>query len=168
MTSKCDLQLILTTLLLLVSGMILADVPAGSAGDPDLEPPGSELETAKEEDIEESKEAADRFRFLPIPIFVTEPAVGKGLGVALAVFHPVKGGSGDLPPATTPTSIAQLDNEQEAPPVVSAAFGAYTDSKTWMAGVGHFNNFLRAGFACCLQYGRRITLPGCQISPRQK
>ena len=141
MTSKCNLQLILTTLLLLVSGMILADVPAGSAGDPDLEPPGSELETAKEEDIEESKEAADRFRFLPIPIFVTEPAVGKGLGVALAVFHPVKGGSGDLPPATTPASIAQLDNEQEAPPVVSAAFGAYTDSKTWMAGVGHFNNW---------------------------
>ena len=104
-------------------------------------------DTAKSEDdgLEtddgKNKQDPDRFRFLPIPIFITEPAIGTGLGVALTVFHPVKKGAGELPPATTPSSIAQMDNDKEAPPVVSAAFAAYTDSKTWVAGVGHFNNW---------------------------
>jgi len=101
----------------------------------------SEDDGSEPDDDGKNKQDPDRFRFLPIPIFITEPAVGTGLGVALTVFHPVKKGAGKLPPATTLSSIAQMDDDQEAPPVVSAAFAAYTDSRTWIAGVGHFNNW---------------------------
>jgi len=49
----------------------------------------------QEESAEESKEAKNGYRLLPIPIIISEPAIGKGLGVALALFHPVKAGKSD-------------------------------------------------------------------------
>ena len=90
---------------------------------------------------EEKKDRLGGYRILPIPIFITEPAIGEGLGVAIALFHPVKSGSGSKPLATTPTSISQMETDQEAPPVVSGVFGAYTNNETWAAGVGHMNNW---------------------------
>ena len=87
------------------------------------------------------KDRLGGYKILPIPIFITEPAIGKGLGVAIALFHPVKDGSGSIPQATTPSSIGQMDDDRQAPPVASAVFGAYTSSKTWAAGVGHMNNW---------------------------
>jgi hypothetical protein len=83
----------------------------------------------------------NRYQVLPIPIFITEPAIGKGLGVALALFHPVKGGSQSPPRASTPSSISAMEDDQQAPPVVTGVFGAYTSSKTWAAGVGHMNHW---------------------------
>ena len=136
-------------LLLFVTGPVRAiesedEVQSAGAQSADAVQPQDTAENEGDEsepDEGKDKQDPDRFRFLPIPIFITEPAVGTGLGVALTVFHPVKKGTGELPPATTPSSIAQMDNDKEAPPVVSAAFAAYTDSETWVAGVGHFNNW---------------------------
>lgn len=90
---------------------------------------------------EEKKQRLGGYKILPIPIFVTEPAIGEGLGVALALFHPVKEGVGSAPRATTPTAIGQMENEQKAPPVITGVFGAYTNSDTWAAGAGHMNNW---------------------------
>jgi hypothetical protein len=87
------------------------------------------------------KDRLGGYKILPIPIFITEPAIGKGLGAAIALFHPVKDGSASMPQATTPSSIGHMDDDREAPPVVSGVFGAYTSSKTWAAGVGHMNNW---------------------------
>jgi hypothetical protein len=100
--------------------------------------PGGEIGDG---DKEASKDDSDRYRLLPIPIFITEPAIGTGLGLALALFHPVKGGSDSSPMATTPASIGQMEDAKEPPPVVTGVFGAYTDNRTWAAGVGHFNNW---------------------------
>lgn len=104
----------------------------------------AESVTPKEQngESEEEKSTEGRYRVLPIPIFITEPAIGEGLGVALALFHPVKEGVGSVPRATTPTSIGQMDADKQAPPpVVTGVFGAYTNSESWAAGIGHMNNW---------------------------
>jgi len=62
--------------------------------------------------------------FLPVPIIVTEPAVGFGLGAAVAYFHAPK----------------QLDpevHEHQGPPSISVAIGLKTDNDTYMYGGAH-------------------------------
>ncbi len=62
--------------------------------------------------------------FLPVPIVITEPAVGFGLGLAVAYFHPEK----------------ELDPEvhtHRGPPSISVGFGAKTDNGTYLYGGAH-------------------------------
>ena len=64
--------------------------------------------------------------FMPVPITITEPAVGAGLGVAALFFHAPK----DYDPAA----------EQEGfvdPDITAVAAGA-TENGTWFVGGGHF------------------------------
>jgi len=62
--------------------------------------------------------------FLPVPIVITEPAVGFGLGAAVAYFHPQKHPDED-------------PNGRRAPPSISVVLGARTENGTYMYGVGH-------------------------------
>jgi len=107
---------------------------------PDTEPDDSE---AVEESEKDEKDKTGGYRVLPIPVFITEPAIGEGLGLAVALFHPVKSGAVTKPRALTPKSIGDAQSEREAPPVVTGVFGGYTSSGTWAGGVGHFNNWRR-------------------------
>jgi len=62
--------------------------------------------------------------FLPVPIIITEPAVGFGLGLAVAYFHAAK----------------ELDTEahqHQGPPSISVGFGAKTENGTYLYGGGH-------------------------------
>jgi len=118
-------------LLVFLPSLICISVPAPGAENVDVQEMKSEPK--------EKKSRLGGYKILPIPIIITEPAIGEGLGVAITVFHPVKGGS--VPRATTPTSIGQMDNERSAPPVATAVFGAYTNSDTRAAGVAHTNNW---------------------------
>ena len=107
-------------------------------------PPGDPGES--ESDAAAEADEAQRYRLLPVPILITEPAIGEGLGVALALFHPVKegkAGKGAGARVATPESIHEMSESREAPPVVTALVGAYTNNDTWAAGVGHFNNWRR-------------------------
>ena len=68
---------------------------------------------------------------LPVPIIITEPAVGYGGGAALLFFH-----------------SSEKDEEKRAsdeplglPPGVSAVFGGGTENGTWFAGGGHFGTW---------------------------
>jgi hypothetical protein len=82
----------------------------------------------------------NRGRILPIPIFITEPAVGDGLGLVIAYFHRKK----ETPEGTTiasPGSIGELSREQAPPPTVTGIFGAYTSNETKAGGIGHMNSF---------------------------
>lgn len=119
---------------------------SGNSADPDYPAESPESPAAGEEGKDEADSAekaaeAERFRLLPIPIFITEPAIGEGLGVALALFHPVKQGKSHRAPIATPESIHDMPESRQAPPVVTAAAGAYTNNDTWFAGFGHFNNW---------------------------
>ena len=62
--------------------------------------------------------------FLPVPITITEPAVGIGFGAAIAYFHPQK-----HPYAAT--------GGRMAPPSISVIMGAKTDNGTYAYGVAH-------------------------------
>ena len=62
--------------------------------------------------------------FFPVPIIITEPAVGFGLGAAVAYFHPRK----------------ELDTDTHAhagPPSISVGFAAATDNDTQVYGGAH-------------------------------
>ncbi|MGB5292355.1 MAG: hypothetical protein WBN41_13005, partial [Lysobacterales bacterium] len=62
--------------------------------------------------------------FLPVPIIITEPAVGFGLGAAVAYFHAPK----ELDPEV---------HNHKGPPSISVGFGAKTENGTYAYGGGH-------------------------------
>lgn len=104
----------------------------------------TQLTADENKEEKEKKKSERRYRVLPIPIVISEPAIGQGLGVALALFHPVKQGKQDK---QDDVSVASLDTiegystPRQAPPVVTGIAGAYTSNETWFAGVGHTNNW---------------------------
>lgn len=78
---------------------------------------------------------AERKGFFPVPIIITEPAVGFGLGVGLLFLHDPFSGKTAEGETFDPQSV---DEEGRLiPPSVSALFGAYTDNGTWFVGGAH-------------------------------
>ena len=67
---------------------------------------------------------AEQYQILPIPVFITEPAIGNGLGVALTLFHPIDNSEMGKYALSTPTSISRMEDDIEPPPVVTGVFGA--------------------------------------------
>lgn len=68
--------------------------------------------------------------FMPVPIIITEPAVGTGLGLATVFFH------GKLIGRPNPNNPGQ-----QLPPSMTVAAGAYTESGTWFGGGGHVGHW---------------------------
>jgi len=98
----------------------------------------TEPETGDEEEGGKKKKGPS---FMPIPIFITEPAVGYGLGAAIAYFHKKKhgtdSGQGSHPPALTTNTTAKVGKQQKVPPTISGVAAAYTENGTWGAGFAH-------------------------------
>jgi Omp85 superfamily domain len=69
---------------------------------------------------------------LPVPILITEPAVGYGLGLGLLFFSQ---------PATDTESSTPRDGKDRIPPNVTALGGLYTQNGTWAAAAGHFHTW---------------------------
>lgn len=82
--------------------------------------------------LDASQWLLERRGALPVPIIITEPAVGYGGGVALVFFHRKDHAAGEQP---------------SAPPSVSAVLGAATENGTKLGGLAHLgvwrNNTLR-------------------------
>jgi hypothetical protein len=89
---------------------------------------------------EKAEADPNRGRFLPIPIFITEPAIGDGLGLALAYFHRSKYAK-DEKIVASPGSLNDASKEQAPPPTVTGVMAAYTSNDTKAAGAGHMNSF---------------------------
>lgn len=68
--------------------------------------------------------------FMPAPIIITEPAVGTGLGLAAVFYH------GNLIGRPNPNNP-----DQQLPPSMTVAAGAYTENGTWFAGGGHVGHW---------------------------
>lgn len=62
--------------------------------------------------------------FLPVPIIITEPAVGLGLGLAVAYFH-------------APVKLDKEEHPHQGPPSISVGFAAKTENGTYFYGGGH-------------------------------
>ena len=71
-----------------------------------------------------SQYLATRRGFLPVPLVITEPAVGYGGGLGLLFIH-------DKP-------VDANGKEAEGPPSITGVFGGYTESDSWFGGIGHF------------------------------
>lgn len=67
-----------------------------------------------------------RYGFLPMPLVITEPAVGYGGGAALAFLHDRFGGE---------------DGTSTAPPSISMIAAGGTENGTWFTGGGHFGSW---------------------------
>jgi len=101
-------------------------------------------EAQEEEAQEEPGEDPSIWRnLLPIPVIITEPAIGEGLGLAVGYFHP----RGQPEDAYEPRQIESADVVRDAsvsrkpPPTITGAFGAATSNGTYVAGAGHINSF---------------------------
>jgi len=62
--------------------------------------------------------------FFPVPIIITEPAVGFGVGAAVAYFH-------------SPKDIDKAAHPHKGPPSISVGFAAGTDNGTSLFGGAH-------------------------------
>lgn len=73
--------------------------------------------------------------FLPVPIIITEPAVGYGGGLVLAYFHKKR--------KAQSSEVAQNpEGAKGITPTVSFAAGGYTENGTWFVGGGHQGSYL--------------------------
>jgi len=101
-------------------------------------------DSATEGKKKEKKKKAGGGSFLPIPIFITEPAIGVGLGVALTYFHKRKGDTdseASIPGAMTTGTPGETTRKRKRPPTITGIAAAYTDSGTWGAGIGHSSSW---------------------------
>ena len=71
--------------------------------------------------LDASEYLATQYGFMPVPILITEPAVGYGAGLALLFLHDTFGSSA----------------ERKSPPSISAVMGAVTENGTWFGGAMH-------------------------------
>jgi hypothetical protein len=78
-------------------------------------------------------------KWLPLPIFLTEPAFGYGLGVGLGYIHPPQKNAATavVPSLQTPQSVASGRHGQKPPPDITGVVGGYTDKGTWFGAAGH-------------------------------
>jgi hypothetical protein len=78
--------------------------------------------------------------FLPVPIIITEPAVGYGAGAALLFFHPKKN---ELyqEQVEQNSQEAPEKNKPSLPPSISGVVGLGTENGTWAAGGFHFGTW---------------------------
>jgi hypothetical protein len=96
-------------------------------------------EEKKEAVPQKKKDTKSGGRWLPIPIFITEPAVGYGLGLALGYIHPAKnqGETVGTPTQHSLDSVSSGRTGQKPPPTITAVGGGYTAKGTWAAAVAH-------------------------------
>lgn len=126
--------------LLLLILALLAPFTVFADQDTNNKQPSSEAVESAAKEPEKKAKDPNRGRILPIPIFITEPAIGDGLGLALTYFHRRKDAVEDDNIAS-PASIANASREQAPPPTVTGIFVAYTSNETAAAGIGHMNSF---------------------------
>jgi hypothetical protein len=75
-----------------------------------------------------SEYLASQTGFFPVPIVISDPAVGYGGGLAIGYFHQT---------AKDEQQTEDGSDRQEIPPTVSFVAGAYTESDSWLVGGGH-------------------------------
>lgn len=107
----------------------------------------SAQQTTDRTNVPETDAATSRtkrsFPVIPIPMFITEPAIGYGLGLAVGYFHKQPGDDipikDDLSPAYTTGTPPGSDGDRKSkrPPTITGIAGAYTDNGTWAVGLGH-------------------------------
>lgn len=108
--------------LCLVTIILLASVQAAGASFWD------QFTDSKDGKFDMSEYLAGQTGFFPVPIVISDPAVGYGGGLAVGYFHSSK--EKELP-------VEDNDEFQTMPPTVSFVAGAFTENDSWLVGGGH-------------------------------
>lgn len=120
--------------------LILVTFCLGTAFAEDAEDNTGKEEVEEKAGTGQETEPADTGgKFLPVPIIITEPAIGEGLGAGLVYFHADPGA--DSKRLTTATELNRADRRQTPPPTATGVFGFYTNNDTTGFGVGHSRTF---------------------------
>lgn len=92
-----------------------------------------------EQNQDAESNTASKGKWLPIPIFVTEPAIGYGLGVGLGYIHPEKENieTEDISSFQTLSSATSGRSGQKPPPTITGIAAGYTEKDTWAAAFAH-------------------------------
>ena len=112
--------------LVIVSFLVTESAFAGWFADNLIDPMDGSLDAGKY--------LAEKKGVLPVPIIITEPAVGYGLGVAAVFLHDPLAGK------TEPGKEFEPNPDEAGklkPPSASALFGAYTENNTLFVGGAH-------------------------------
>jgi len=123
---------------IIAAGLVLLG-PVATLSAQEETPPDDVAE--EEKDSKKEQKIGKGSNFIPLPIFVTEPAIDYGLGAALGYFHPRKDEVEDpsaAPALTTGKPPTEgIEKERRRPPTISGIAAAYTEKGTWAAGFGH-------------------------------
>ncbi len=86
-----------------------------------------------------TEESADtgriRGRILPAPFVITEPAIGKGLGLGFIYFHGQE--KRERPRIQSASAVGNTARRGKPPPTATAAGGFYTDNETAGVAIAH-------------------------------
>lgn len=88
----------------------------------------------KDGNLDASQWLAGNTGFLPIPLIISDPAVGYGGGLGIAFLHEPKD---EKVQTDAPNAMLHL------PPSVSFVAGAYTENDSWLLGGGHIASWKR-------------------------
>ena len=108
-------------------------------------------QTAEPEKKDNGDEATEKQKkgpsFIPIPIIITEPAVGvwsrRRRRVLSQEQTPRRCGWGEDLPVLTAETAAEAGKQQKVPPTISGIAAAYTESGTWALGFAHSASWKR-------------------------
>ncbi len=104
----------------------------------EADPPNESTESEAIVEGTEEKDP-DRGRFLALPFFITEPAIGEGFGGALMYFHGKK--DIDEPTISTADDIGKMDRKNKPPTTMTGLFAFGTNNDTVGAGIAHRRTF---------------------------
>lgn len=92
--------------------------------------------TPQESEPDKDSSVVDRIKgkFLPAPFVITEPAIGKGLGLGFIYFH---GQDAERPRIQSASAVGNTAKHGKPPPTATAAGGFYTDNETAGLAIGH-------------------------------
>lgn len=92
----------------------------------------------QETEKEDEEESETKGKFLVLPIVITEPAIGEGLGAGLVYFHAKN--EGDAPTVMNGKTMVRTSRKSTPPPTVTGVLGFYTSNDTNGVGIGHMRS----------------------------
>lgn len=127
-------RILLLLILLAVPGLPMTS--SAQAADDTETSPAADID---EDEAAATEESADtgriRGRILPAPFVITEPAIGKGLGLGFIYFHGQE--KRERPRIQSASAVGNTARRGKPPPTATAAGGFYTDNETAGVAIAH-------------------------------
>jgi hypothetical protein len=125
---------------LLVTSLLAGAALAQEAEEDDASEDAATDSAAGEQQDEKTTSKAVKGRILPAPFVITEPAIGKGLGVGMIYFHGRE--AMERPRIQSASGVGNTARRGKPPPTATAAGGFYTDNETAGVALAHSRSMM--------------------------